>query len=170
MISTGNPKNTEVIDLEDSNVECEDLEDYPMEVDNAFGASLASTPIICGGYFHTSGFDASGHSSDKCFKYKEGKWQNFSTMIEGRYSAVGIVYNNALHIFGGRDYQNHDQLELGLGSAELQSSEIIKEDGSSSEGPHLPVPIYGHAIASINSTVSILSGGITTQLLNGERC
>ena len=34
MISTGR-KATEVIDLEDSNVMCEDLEDFPISIDNA---------------------------------------------------------------------------------------------------------------------------------------
>ena len=43
----------------------------------------------------------------------------------------------------------------------MQSSEIINEDGSSTEGPQLPIPIFFHAIASINSTVSIITGGET---------
>ena len=99
MISTGR-KTTEVIDLADSNVKCEVLEDFPMEIQAAVGANLASTPIICGGYFYSGSY----HSSDKCFKYMEGGWQHFATMIEKRAYTAGIVYNNALHIFGGRDY------------------------------------------------------------------
>jgi hypothetical protein len=152
LISTGGPKNsaltktTEVIDLEDSNVVCDDLEDFPMETYGTVGANLASTPIICGGYF----YNGSDHSSDKCFKYMEGGWQHFATMIEKRMYAAGIVYNNALHIFGGRDWDT---------STTLQSSEIVKEDGSTTGGPQLPTPIYRHAIASINSTVSIITGG-----------
>jgi hypothetical protein len=71
-------------------------------------------------------------------------------MIEKRGFADGIVYNNALHIFGGYDYET---------STTLQSSEIVKEDGSTTEGPQLPTPIYFHAIASINSTMSIITGG-----------
>ena len=43
----------------------------------------------------------------------------------------------------------------------MQSSEIVNEDGSSTLGPQLPTPIQSHAIASINSTVSILTGGYT---------
>ena len=152
IISTGYPRNsftkaTEVIDLEDSNVMCEDLKDFPMELDDAVGANLASTPIICGGHFYTDGIN---HSSDKCFKYMEGGWQRFDTMIERRDYPAAIVYNNAFHIFGGRDYDTI-----------LQSSEIVNEDGSSTEGPQLPTPIYLHAIASINSTVSIMTGGLT---------
>ena len=129
-----NATKTEVIGLEDSNVICEDLEDFPLEAAGAVGANLASTPIICGG--------------EKCFKYMKGGWQHFATMIERRDSAAEIVYNNALHIFGGQD-----------NAKELQSSEIVKEDGSVTEGPHLPTQLWGHAIASINSTVSVMTGG-----------
>ena len=154
MISTGHPRNsatqtTVVIDLEDSNVLCEYLDDFPIEIYVAVGANLASTPIICGGFF----YNGIGHSSDKCFKYKKGGWQHFATLIERRNAAAGIVYNGALHIFGGYD-QDKD--------TNLQSSEIVKEDGSSTEGPQLPTPIYAHAIAFINSTVSIITGGWTT--------
>ena len=150
MISTGDPsdyaRKTEVIDLEDSNVICEDLQDFPVELAYAVGANLASTPVICGGFF----YDGSHQSSDKCFKYGEGGWQHFASMIEKRVSAAGIVYNNALHIFGGDNWDT---------STTLQSSEIVKKDGSTTEGPQLPTPVYGHAIASINSTVSIITGG-----------
>jgi len=149
LISTGDPwtaKKTEVIDLEDSKVICEDLEDFPMEIDGAVGAKLASTPIICGGSFN----NGSSQASDKCFKYMEGGWQHFATMIERRAYAAGIVYNNALHIFGGNDYDPWHA---------LQSSEIVTEDGSTTLGPQLPAPITYHAIASINSTVSIMIGG-----------
>ena len=153
MISTGR-KTTEVIDLADSNVKCEDLEDFPISIDAAIGANLASTPIICGGLYLTRDnltIDLD-HSSDICFKYMEGAWQQFATMNERRHYAAGIVYDNALHIFGGYDQNTNTR---------LQSSEIVKEDGSSTEGPPLPTPIHGHAIASINSTVSIITGGRT---------
>ena len=81
-----NPATTsEVIDSEDSNIICEDLEDFPMEIEGAVGANLASTPIICGGLFHSGSLQ----SSDKCFKYMEGGWQHFATMIEKRWNAAG---------------------------------------------------------------------------------
>ena len=153
MISTGNlnmdsTKKTEVIDLEDSNVICNVLEDFPMDIDAAVGATLAITPIICGGKFN----NGSSRSSDKCFKYAEGGWQNFATMIDRRHYAAGIVYNNVLHIFGGYDWDTFTT---------LQSSDIVNADGSCTEGPQLPKPISSHAIASINSTVSIITGGYT---------
>ena len=153
MISTGYPSTnatkTEVIVLDDSNILCEDLEDFPMEIGAGIGAKLASTSIFCGGILS---YNESYYSSDKCFKYTKGGWQHFATMVQRRVNAAGIVYNNALHIFGGYDYDTFTT---------LQSSEIINEDGSSTLGPQLPIPIQSHAIASINSTVSILTGGYT---------
>ena len=154
---TWNPAiKTEVIDLEDSNVICEDLENFPMEISDAVGANLASTPIICGGYFSNG---SAVHTSDKCFKYMEGGWQHFATIIERRAHAAGIVYNNALHIFGGLNYETYTT---------LQSSEIVKEDGSTTEGPQLPTSIRFHAIASINSTVSVITGGRTNTNTNDK--
>ena len=163
MISTGYPtfhsQNTEVIDLEDSSIICQDLHNFPMAITGAIGANLASMPIICGGKlkgYINSDININVDSSDKCFKYVEGGWQSFVTMMDRRHSAAGIVYNNAFHIFGGYDnYPNSYE------STRLQSSEIINEDGSITEGPQLPIAISNHAIASINSTVSIITTGST---------
>ena len=58
--------------------------------------------------------------------------------------------NNKLHIFGGFS-----------GSSHLQTSEIISMDGGVEYGPELPVAVSDHAITSINSTLSLLSGGTT---------
>ena len=160
LISTGFPlisgNKTEVIDLESSNVQCKDLEDFPIEYSQAVYANLASMPIICGGWFWKCPDNCTQdpqncpqncpHSSDKCFIYKKGGWQHFVNMRNRRSAAAGIVYNNAFHIFGGHDTDENTK---------LQSSEIVHEDGTSTEGPQLPSPIHGHAIASVNSTVSI---------------
>ena len=43
----------------------------------------------------------------------------------------------------------------------LKSSEMITENGQVLQGELLPVPLYFHAIASVNSTTSIISGGCT---------
>ena len=68
------------------------------------------------------------------------------------YTAAGIMFKNKFHVFGGYD-----------GSwPPLQTSEIISIDGAVEYGPELPESVYLHAITSINSTVSILSGGVTS--------
>ena len=50
----------------------------------------------------------------------------------------------------------------------MQSSEIVKEDGSVTKGPQLPTPIWDHAIASINSTVSVMTGGMINGFPNDK--
>jgi hypothetical protein len=51
LVTTGNPR-SEVIDLEDSSIICQDLEDYPIQVDGAVGGLLnQGDPLVCGGWF-----------------------------------------------------------------------------------------------------------------------
>ena len=58
--SNSGTKRTEVIDVENSDITCKDLEDFPMDSWAATGTNLTSMPIICGGWTSTY--------SDKCFK------------------------------------------------------------------------------------------------------
>ena len=70
-------------------------------------------------------------------------------MKEKRYQAAGITYKNKFHVFGGYD------------GSRSKTTELISIDGGVEDGPELPEAVYQHAITSINSTVSILSGGYT---------
>ena len=45
---------------------------------------------------------------------------------------------------------------------ECSCSEIISKNGSVEYGPELPKAVHAHAITDINATVSILSGGATS--------
>ena len=146
MIATGSPgysaKKTEIIDIASGGVTCSDLADFPVEIYGGVGGNLQGTPIVCGGYSSTI--------SDKCYKFTTtGGWQEFASMKHKRGYAAGIVYKKKLHVFGG------------YGDSQLQSSEIISEDGGVIDGPDLPTAVWRHAITAINSTVSILSGGST---------
>ena len=73
-------------------------------------------------------------------------------MISRRYGAAGIVLAKSFVIFGGKD-----------GSGEFSSTEIITEEGQVSPGPEMPTAIYQHAIAGVNATTSILTGGRTSR-------
>ena len=66
--------------------------------------------------------------------------------------AAGISYAQSSIIFGGFGRN-------GLEGMVLNSTEIITEQGVSA-GPDMPKAVEGHAIASVNETTSILSGGI----------
>ena len=144
MITSGYPsssaRKTEVVDVE-SGETCADLADFPVSNFGAVGANLNGTPIVCGGY-------SSGSYYQACYKLTNGGWQEFASMNEKRgYTAAGIMFKNKFHVFGGYD-----------GSSRLQTSEIISIDGAVEYGPELPEAVAYHAITSINSTVSLLSG------------
>ena len=140
MITTGHPeysaRKTEVVDVE-SGETCADLDDFPVTNKWAVGANLNGTPIVCGGL-----------SSHTCYKFTNTGWQEFASMNEKRQHAAGIMFKNKFHVFGGYD-----------GSSKLQTSEIISTDSGVEYGPELPEAVVYHAITSINSTVSLLSGG-----------
>ena len=121
---------------------CADLADFLVSNNGAVGANLNGTPIVCGGR-------ASSYYQ-KCYKLTNGGWQEFASMNEKRRYAAGIMFKNKFHVFGGND-----------GSSILQTSEIISIDGAVEYGPELPEAVSSHAITSINSTVSLLSGGWT---------
>ena len=133
------PPTTEIIDLADEEVSCSNLEDFPVEIFGAVGANLGSVSIICGG-----GSD-DAFALKQCYKLlKNGGWEEFTTMISGRRFAASIVRENTLHVFGG-------YVE--------SSTEIIHQDGQIVQGTDMPMELGLHAIASVNSTTSIISGG-----------
>ena len=140
---TISPPTTEIIDLVDEEVSCSNLEDFPVEIFGAVGGNLGSASIICGG---SSNDSSSMHESLKqCYKLlKNGGWEEFTTMISARRFAASIVRENTLHVFGG------------WGES---STEIIHQDGQIFQGTYMPMELGSHAIASLNSTTSIISGG-----------
>jgi hypothetical protein len=134
---TPSANKTEVVDVE-SGETCADLADFPVEVVGAVGANLDGTPIVCGGqdqtYYQT------------CYKYTNSGWQEFASMKRKRVYAAGITYKNKFHVFGG------------YGAQRSKTTEFISIE---KYGPELPESVDSHAITSVNSTVSILSGGKT---------
>ena len=148
MITTGIPDSsatkTEVVDVVNGDT-CADLADFPLENMGAVGANLHGTPVVCGGIF-------SGFPVQTCYKFTNAGWQEFASMKEKRDLAAGVMYKNKFHVFGGYN-----------GSSYLQTSELISIYGGAEYGPDLPTTVLlNHAITSINSTASILSGGITS--------
>ena len=71
-------------------------------------------------------------------------------MKERRYFTAGIVYDKVFHMFGGYDPSSDGR---------LKTTEVISEDGTTYDSPDLPDFLYLHAIASINDTFSIITGG-----------
>ena len=148
MITTGfsssSSRKTEILDLENGDI-CSDLSDFPSSyLIGVVGGNLNGTPILCGGTTFY-GF------SKICYRFNNDVWEEFTSMKEKRAAAAGVIYNEKLHIFGGWD------------GSSLQTSEIIDVDGGVSDGPDLPIKLSGHAMTSINNTVSILSGGTPSE-------
>ena len=145
MITTGSQPSatkTEVVDVV-SGESCADLAEFPLKNYGAVGANLHGTPVVCGG-------DSSGYAR-KCYRFKNGKWKQFAHMKEKRLYAAEITYKNKFHVFGG----------YAGGSKGSKTTELISIDGGVEYGPKLPEKVSSHAITSINSTVSLLSGGYT---------
>jgi hypothetical protein len=144
MITTGRTDSsatkTEVVDIE-SGESCADLADFPLTNWGTVGANLHGTPVVCGGYSPVSAY------LKTCYKYTNTGWQQFATMKEKRAYSAGITYKNKFHVFGGWD------------GSYSKTTELISIDGVVEYGPELPKAVEDHAITSINSTVSLLSGG-----------
>ena len=147
MITSGYPfssaTKTEIVDVTNG-VGCSDFADFPVKIRGAVAANLQGTPIVCGGQTHSP-------YSEKCYSFTNGSWEEFTSMNEKRGYAAGVVYNEKLHVFGG--YGTYYT---------LKTSQTIDIDGEVSDGQDLTTAVRYHAMTSINDTVSILSGGLTT--------
>ena len=75
-------------------------------------------------------------------------------MTSRRYFSAGISHAQSFIIFGG-------------GGGSGKSTEIITEQGVSA-GPEMPEVVYRHAIASVNETTSIISGGTTSSAITNQ--
>ena len=81
LVSTGNLldwdyiKTTEIINIENSSVTCQNLEEYPLPIARAVGFNMGSLPVICGGY--------DGSYSNQCHRMESGKWQPFANLAQG---------------------------------------------------------------------------------------
>ena len=135
---------TEVVDVV-SGETCGDLADFPLPNLSGMGANLHGTPVVCGGTDLATYYQS-------CYKFTINGWQNFTSMKEKRWAAAGVMYNDRFHVFGGVDGSR--------ANIRLKTSELISIDGVVEYGPELPTAVAFHVITSINSTVSILSGGM----------
>jgi len=154
LIATGYPWSngikTEVLDLSENPSaipsSCSGIEDFPVEIRGAIGGNVDSVPLICGGE------DTNYKATNDCYKLEGKTWRKVTSgglNVEREYAAA-IVSDQKLTIFGGRD-ENDNWLD---------SYEIIDRNGQSQDNSNnLPEAIDSHAIASINSSVAVLSGG-----------
>ena len=71
--------------------------------------------------------------------------------------AASIGVGNSLMVFGGS--KGYQQVGFWSQPIFLQSTEIINENGQVSQGPNMPIALAFHAIATVNASTIIISGG-----------
>ena len=85
---------SEVIDLLNPNVTCQDWPDYPIGVRWAIGVFLDESVLACGGL-------SNGHVTDRCFKLDQSKVSEIPGLKVGSYLSAGVTFNQKLIITGG---------------------------------------------------------------------
>ena len=85
---------TEVIDLNDPNVTCQQWPDYPIDVYDGVGGYLNDSVITCGGFYDYDGID-------KCFKMEPTKVTEITGLKIGSYGSGGGIIQDSLIISGG---------------------------------------------------------------------
>ena len=140
MITTGFPFawKTEIVDVVNG-VSCSDMAYFDYHIHGAVGGNLDGSPVVCGGEY-----------TEKCYRFANGVWEEFTSMKQKRQYAAAVMYNKKLHVFGGWD-----------NSFRTQTSETINVDGDVSDGPDMPKGVLWHAMTKISDKVSLLSGGDT---------
>ena len=98
LVTTGyefeNGRKSEILDLLNPDVVCEDLNDFRYDVRYATGGIIDNdTIIVCGGE------DSSGYKLDSCSSL-DGSVQDLK-LIHPRYASSSIVYNDLLWVTGG---------------------------------------------------------------------
>ena len=158
MIATGKPeddgRNTEIIDVKDSNFSCTNIERFPIKLYAATGGLMnGQTPFICGGIVFING--EGGYSND-CHQLTEaGSWakdQRASLTTERAHAGYGTmaVLNNNLFLIGG--YYNN----LGY----LASTEMLSPDTTSKTlSVELPTGISSHCQVPWDSEIFFIIGG-----------
>jgi hypothetical protein len=151
LITSGYPKVTsEVIDLEDSNNICQDLEDYPIQVYGAVGGLLNQVdPLVCGGYQYPEQTYTKYSQIFTNVCYAVNQPGQSSKMLETRQDSASLTLNSThLWITGGYN-----------GNGSLQTSEFVSIGQPAVKGPDLPYRVKGHCLVGVNSSTALLCGG-----------
>ena len=124
---------------------CNNWPDFPIDLFGATGGLIGNTIIICGGY--SNGYERG------CFSLTSEKATYVTSMSIERMFASSIVLNdNKLWVTGG--YGSN-------GCGILASTDYVTVT-ESIHGPDLPISLYRHAMIAINSSCSMVIGGIFT--------
>jgi hypothetical protein len=142
----------EVINLASSASTCKNPPNFPAKVWGAIGGlGFKGNPILCGG------FQNDVHSN-KCYSLENNEWISSASMKSARSSAAAAqLQDGKLLVTGGFN-----------GSANLNSAEMLTEEGWESNIPSLPVIINGHCMVTVNSTTVMAIGGVQNDQKSGK--
>ncbi len=139
----------EVINLASSASTCKNPPNLPVRVSRAIGGlGFKGNPILCGGYQNYA-------YSNKCYSLENNEWISSASMNSVRSFAAAVqLQDGKLLVTGGDDASGSD----------LNSAELLNEEGWESNIPSLPVTIHRHCMVTVNSTtVMVIGGGHNSQ-------
>ena len=94
MVTTG-VKSSEVIDLNNPYVTCQQWPDYPIDVVTAVGGYVNESVITCGGRL------SNDDETDRCFKMEPSKTTEIPGLNIGSYASGGGIIQDSLVVSGG---------------------------------------------------------------------
>ena len=144
----------EVIDLESTSTTCKSPANLPAKVYATVGGlQFNENPIICGGRQNNI-------SSNRCYSFENNNWVSSDSMNSVReFGAAARLQDGSLLVTGGYS---------GVGSAVLNSTEILTEEGWKNKIPlHLGAIRY-HCMVTVNSTTVMVIGGYQNGQLSGK--
>jgi hypothetical protein len=146
-----NTDSCEVINIASSSSTCKNPPSFPAKVYLAIGGlGFKGNPIICGGYQNAA-------FSNKCYSLENNEWVSSASMKSVRaWAAAAQLKDGKLLVTGGRDV------------SDLNSAEMLTEEGWKSNIPSLPVTIYRHCMVTVNATTVMVIGGVQNGQYSGK--
>ena len=157
LIATGYPyddgRNTEIVDVEDSNFRCTKVEQFPIKLTGATcGLMNGQKPFICGG----EGFNNGRWTYSKyCYQLTEaGSWakDQGATLNTARYRAGygSVILNNNLILIGGYNGNRLSSIEMLSPNTSAQTLSV-----------QLPTGLSSHCQVPWDSETFFVIGGLT---------
>jgi N-acetylneuraminic acid mutarotase len=148
-----NTHTCEVLNLASSASTCKNPPNFPAKVYAAIGGlGFKENPVFCGGWQNNV-------CSIKSYSLENNKWVSSASMNSVRYQAAAAqLKDGKLLVTGGNDGSYSD----------LNSAEMLTEEGWESNIPSLPVTIYNHCMVTVNSKTVMVIGGYQNGLISGK--
>ena len=139
LVASEHSSNVEVIDLEVPSSLCQNLEEYPLKLqEGSGGLSPDGSPIICGGW--------RSEDMNDCYSYEKNEWKVFPSLTEAKRkiktSKSPFDWEN-FHLVMVAGYKTSP--------GTINTTDVLTSDGWRSDIlPQLPVRALGHCILPLN--------------------